>query len=1244
MIPTVFFFFVLLLVALPITTTANNNNDNAAMIPLPGATGSGPYEAVKDWMAAFTSKYPEAGLSASSVGSGAAQSALWGDVNCRKKPVASICDTINDNDTMATTARPTTTTTVWGIGGGTLNLDVYALHEDRGLAQLPALGGPILVTYSKDVTGDLGASTSRTLQLRLSTIAAIFNNSIVYWNDTAIQDDNPLFVLPKERITVLVRSDESGMSQTLTQAIQFANPNSWPEESVGKKPSWPLANLIQSSSSMTTTCQDTNNTPQDVKLLNFKADGQTGIGIGLLRRPYSIGYLELGYFSTLQRFVAQAHIRGPGRDNDYEAATVNTLQRTMDGLVDELEPETLSLTLVDNDTPEGGYPISRYIYWYLKTEASEYESCYQAWLLYTFVEWTLTDELAEEIALGHGWVTIPTKVKELALAKLQQVQCHDDDDVGSAMTIYAKDYIPAPYRPEVRNILENNNRSTTILAIVVPVVLLIGIGAYVYVERKKRLIDSVWAVKPLELRFDDPPVICGRGTFGLVVLAEYRGTQVAVKRVIPPKLKFAMSNSSGGTHTNSSTCSGLFRRSILGKGDLASMERIPLSDSKRRYTAEKNDVRRDSGSVSLVEEGVGGNTIVGRGSGSGSGVSFANHHPEEMNGVAHRRGSFFSSLGSADSTTDNNNKTTLSAKLDSSNDLEMPLNDVQRNSGSLVEEGVGGNTNEDNENYQTSMNSSEQEDLTRSGGYYRNSGDNFTSSSSGNNNNNTKEKKNGTFITGRSTLKSYFKFGFRTDETYEKLKQDFILEMRHLATLRHPNITTVMGAVIDKREEPMLVMEYMEYGSLHDVIHNETVPLDGDLLLPILQDICQGLRFLHVANPQVIHGDLKAQNILVDSRYRAKVADFGLSQKQEIGATGTPLWMAPELLRGDSENTSASDVYSFGIILYEMYSRKEPYQDEHLAHVIRDICDHNKRPPVPLGCPTAVATIQTECLDANPHARPSFEELDLRLKRLNADMVEPGGVKKMKRDLQNSQTLLYDIFPSHIADALQEGRKVDSERHECVTIFFSDIVGFTIISSHIGAYKVANMLDRLYSDLDDLSVHHDIFKIETIGDAYVAVSNCVRDQSTDHVKRIAEFSIDAMQAASNVIIDVDQPELGYVQIRVGFHTGPVISDVVGNRLPRYTLFGDTINTASRMESNSQPGRIHCSDVSSNLLQQQAPNILLESRGHIPIKGKGMMHTYWVDTLVKKKAAPPLIVVKEEGEIIDRGCNVSERVV
>lgn len=126
--------------------------------------------------------------------------------------------------------------------------------------------------------------------------------------------------------------------------------------------------------------------------------------------------------------------------------------------------------------------------------------------------------------------------------------------------------------------------------------------------------------------------------------------------------------------------------------------------------------------------------------------------------------------------------------------------------------------------------------------------------------------------------------------------------------------------------------EYMDHGSLRDLIHNETVVVEGDQLLSILVDVASGLRYLHSSN--VVHGDIKAQNILVDKSkcslhhilqtdtfvcpgFRAKVTDFALCQERALGASGTPYWMAPEILRAESSNTPQSDAYSFGIMLFE---------------------------------------------------------------------------------------------------------------------------------------------------------------------------------------------------------------------------------------------------------------------------------------------------------------------------------------
>lgn len=409
-------------------------------------------------------------------------------------------------------------------------------------------------------------------------------------------------------------------------------------------------------------------------------------------------------------------------------------------------------------------------------------------------------------------------------------------------------------------------------------------------------------------------------------------------------------------------------------------------------------------------------------------------------------------------------------------------------------------------------------------------------------------------------------------------------------------------------------------GSLQEVLSNPTMVLEAELILSILKDIASGVRFLHSSKPPVIHGDLKSQNILIDSKFRAKLSDFGFSNLKPEKATGTPLWMAPELLSGQSLNTTKTDMYSVGVIMYEIFARKEPYYDatESNQDLLKAIVDRkkNKRPRIPSYAPIKVKKLIKFLWHGEPNLRPTARELDNRLSEMDASYFEAAANatenagEKPKLQGDNEQ-FLYQAFPRHVADVLKSGKKVEPESHDIVTIFFSDIVGFTTIAGQFEPLKVSQMLDRLYLRFDDLSRKHKLFKIETIGDAYMCAGNLATDQRDDHVKRIALFAKDAIKAASETLIDEDDPSFGHVQIRVGFHSGPVVSNVVGNLNPRYGVFGDTVNVASRMESNSEAGRIHCSKASAKLLMSQAPEIKVRLRGETEIKGKGVMTTYWV---------------------------------
>lgn len=189
--------------------------------------------------------------------------------------------------------------------------------------------------------------------------------------------------------------------------------------------------------------------------------------------------------------------------------------------------------------------------------------------------------------------------------------------------------------------------------------------------------------------------------------------------------------------------------------------------------------------------------------------------------------------------------------------------------------------------------------------------------------------------------------------------------------------------------------------------------------------------------------------------------------------------------------------------------------------------------------------------------------------------------------------------------------QVEPEKYDCVTIFLCEVVDFAGIAETQTPEQVSDMLQRLYLCFDELCRKHDVFKVETVGDAYMCVANMVKDQEEDHALRIAEFSADAIQVASETPVNTEDGSWGYLQLRVGFHSGPVISRVVGSQCPKFCIFGDTVNTVAMMESNSLPGCAQCTETSANLLREQCPEINLLPRGKVSVKGKGEMTTFFL---------------------------------
>jgi serine/threonine protein kinase len=295
------------------------------------------------------------------------------------------------------------------------------------------------------------------------------------------------------------------------------------------------------------------------------------------------------------------------------------------------------------------------------------------------------------------------------------------------------------------------------------------------------------------------------------------------------------------------------------------------------------------------------------------------------------------------------------------------------------------------------------------------------------------------------------------------LRADFVREMRLVVHLRHPNITTVLGAVLERGTDPILVMEYMGRGSLYDLLHNETVVLDSDIVLPIISDVVSGLSFLHAASPPVLHNDLKSANILVDDSFRAKVTDFGLSGKSRSsgGQPGTPLWMAPELLRRESGPTTATDVYAFGITLSEVFSRSDPYTGLDGARVLAEVASGTlRRPDIGPAVPPMCADLMRRCWSEAPGERPSMSVVAEELKRAMAGdgaATVTSALMQARTRHTGERALLHEVFPPAVAEALAAGRRVEPQHFSCVTVFFSDIVSFTDHCARLSPEKVMDM-------------------------------------------------------------------------------------------------------------------------------------------------------------------------------------------
>ena len=210
---------------------------------------------------------------------------------------------------------------------------------------------------------------------------------------------------------------------------------------------------------------------------------------------------------------------------------------------------------------------------------------------------------------------------------------------------------------------------------------------------------------------------------------------------------------------------------------------------------------------------------------------------------------------------------------------------------------------------------------------------------------------------------------------------------------------------------------------------------------------------------------------------------------------------------------------------------------------------------------------------------------------------------ELRQQRQQAERLLFNVLPYQIAQRLRRGAHTIAESFDEVSVLFADIVGFTEISTQMPPKALVTSLNEIFSRFDQLVEDYKLEKIKTIGDAYMVAGGLPLSRS-DHVEAIAQLALD-MQAT---IQQFYRPDGQPFQLRIGINSGPVVAGVIGIKRFTYDLWGDTVNTASRMETTATPGRIQVTEM---IYKRLASQFLFESRGKIDIKGRGEMVTYWL---------------------------------
>jgi class 3 adenylate cyclase len=223
--------------------------------------------------------------------------------------------------------------------------------------------------------------------------------------------------------------------------------------------------------------------------------------------------------------------------------------------------------------------------------------------------------------------------------------------------------------------------------------------------------------------------------------------------------------------------------------------------------------------------------------------------------------------------------------------------------------------------------------------------------------------------------------------------------------------------------------------------------------------------------------------------------------------------------------------------------------------------------------------------------------------RIGACLERKRLLDELRIEKQHSEALLLNTLPRRIVERMRRGETVIADHIADATILFSDLVDFSALAARLSPQDTVELLGALFSRFDELAAQHGVEKIKTIGDGYM-VAGGLPETRSDHVEAMAEMALSMLDAVAAVARESGAP----LDLRLGIHTGTLVAGVIGSSKFVYDVWGDTVNTAKRMESHGLAGRVH---VSAPVRHALGAAFRFEPRRPIAVKGKGLLETYFL---------------------------------